>query len=493
MNNAPPHTAEREPERLVAEFLHAFRASGIYRRDHIARLAELATAEDAEIAEPASAALFASLVERLADSFLPGDVTLYNRVFAQIIAYGRTLERSHALDQKLASFNLHSEADLIARAASCGRLQSPARWRDAKQNVRRVIALSRVTLGADVAVTSVIIERMKREFPDAEMALVGGRKAPELFGGDTRLTFKEISYYRAGTTIERLRSWLDVLDAVREMTGELQRGEFLIVDPDSRLTQLGLLPLARAAADYLFFPSREYGSESSDALGQLTARWLDEVFGEPQPTTPRLSLARADTEPASHLTKRLRQSRARPIIAINFGIGENPMKRIGDDFELSLVAQLIQHGATVILDKGAGADETRRADAIIRHAIEDRAARVIELDEQSLPALLQRGALDTEMIVWQGRIGMLAALIAESDLYIGYDSAGQHIAAALGVPCIDVFAGYSAPRMLARWRPSGQAETRVIAVDTLGGADTSNVLAEVLRQAREMISKVIGH
>jgi ADP-heptose:LPS heptosyltransferase len=83
---------------------------------------------------------------------------------------------------------------------------------------------------------------------------------------------------------------------------------------------------------------------------------------------------------------------------------------------------------------------------------------------------------------------MLAGLMGESDLYIGYDSAGQHIAAALGVPCIDVFAGYSSPRMLDRWRPTGRAQTRIVAVDTLHGAgDTDEVVADALRHAREML------
>jgi ADP-heptose:LPS heptosyltransferase len=32
---------------------------------------------------------------------------------------------------------------------------------------------------------------------------------------------------------------------------------------------------------------------------------------------------------------------------------------------------------------------------------------------------------------WDGSIGAFAGLIADSDQYIGYDSAGQHIAAAM--------------------------------------------------------------
>ena len=38
---------------------------------------------------------------------------------------------------------------------------------------------------------------------------------------------------------------------------------------------------------------------------------------------------------------------------------------------------------------------------------------------------------------------------------MGYDSAGQHVAAACGVPLISIFAGFPVPRMFDRWRPKG--------------------------------------
>jgi ADP-heptose:LPS heptosyltransferase len=494
MNNSQHPLADGDPQQLISEFLSESRSSGIYLRQNIARLAELAASENIEVAELATGAFFKSLVEQLADSFDPAAVSLYNRVFAQMIQVCRATGRGRAIDLALASFGLRGEDDLIARAESLRLTKACAQLRDGRSNLKRAIILSRVTLGADVAITSIIIERMKREFPAAEIALVGGRKAAELFGGDPRLSFREISYRRAGTTIERLLSWIDLLNIVRELTDGLQPGEFLIVDPDTRLTQLGLLPLTRNKDEYLFFPSREYGDKSSESLGQLTSAWLDDVFSARHMIHPRLSLARADLDLASSMVKRLRQASSRPIVAINFGVGENPMKRVGKKFETSLVSQLICEGATVILDRGAGEDETRRADAIISHARETltregRDLRAIELNEDNFADLLSCDSIDAELMVWSGRIGMLAALISESDLYIGYDSAGQHIAAALGVPTIDVFAGFISPRMLDRWRPSGVAETRVVAVDETSGADATAALTDALANAREMLSK----
>ncbi|MBI3652806.1 MAG: hypothetical protein HY231_17420 [Acidobacteria bacterium] len=200
----------------------------------------------------------------------------------------------------------------------------------------------------------------------------------------------------------------------------------------------------------------------------------------------------------------MRHTEARPLVAINFGVGENPAKRVSDDFENQLVCRLLAAGARIIFDRGFGQAESQRADAVLeaarRAGYQSRKINIVEIDEARLDGWLnqetdaattnQSGARDADVVVWQGRIGLLAALIGESNLYIGYDSAGQHLAAALGTPCIDVFAGFSAPRMLQRWRPSGEATTRVIAVDTLHKEiDAAAVLAETLQHALALINR----
>ena len=295
-----------------------------------------------------------------------------------------------------------------------------------------------------------------------------------------------------------------MLGIVRELTLELGDSEFLVIDPDSRLTQLGLLPVTKIAdrgkgsefgvssselksgglPNYLFFPSREYGASTSQSLSELTSAWLDEIFGVSETTLPRVSLRREDIEVARQLAAQLRGDPPRRLVAINFGVGENPLKRVGAEFEVALINHLAQDGVSIILDKGASVEETALVDKIVAQATSigvERRGRSIELSEATLIEHLDAAHLDADILVWNGRIGMLAALICESDLYIGYDSAGQHIAAALGIPCIDVFAGSSSPRMLDRWRPTGLAEIHVVPVDTLPGTTTTrDVLRRVL-------------
>jgi hypothetical protein len=365
MDHPSRNPSDQVPEHLASECLVRLRDSTSYPRAEIAHLAEMAGSQDPDTAKQATTAIFASLVEPLADSFEPSSVAAYNRVFSQLIQHCRESDEGRAFDHELRALNLLTEHDLFRRAESLRNItQVAGRGREMK----RIILLSRVTLGADVAITSVIFERMKRLFPNAEIVLVGGRKATELFGGDPRISFKEVGYQRAGRLTERLSAWLEVLDAVRSLTKGLERAEYLIVDPDSRLTQLGLLPIAADEDEsaYLFFPSREYGASTSRSLAQLTSLWLNRIFGEDETTLPRVALNGTDVETAGTLVRGQRAKR-RPIVSINFGVGENPAKSLGQEFENALVSSLLDDGAAVILDRGAGEDEARRADAVIRH------------------------------------------------------------------------------------------------------------------------------
>lgn len=440
-------------EGLAAAVRDSYFEAGSYLRDRAGALAEMALSGDDTEREAAARAIFSSLVERLADSFDPAAITLYNRFFAQLLTHCRA--RDGLLDARLAGFGLKTEADIFARAQRL-RTMRPA---DSNERAERFVVLSRVTLGADVAITSVIAARLRERFPSAEIVLLGSKKMAELFGGDPGFTFHEVSYSRAGTLIERIRSWLDVLEAVRMASEGVER--CLIIDPDTRFTQLGLLPVCRDDR-YLFFPSREYGAESAAPLAALTTAWLDEVLGIGKAVYPQVMLMEDDKEITGRLVSRLRRGSSRVIITINLGVGENPAKRLGCEFEKDLIITLLTRGAAIILDCGSGEDEERRAGLLLGELGRDGRPRVVEADETGLRSLLTGDSCDADLMVWRGRIGLLAGLISAGDVYVGYDSAGQHIAAALGVPCVDVFAGYSSRRMVDRWQPSGPAPVVVV-------------------------------
>ncbi len=381
--------------------------------------------------------LFSILVEGLADRFEPALCDIYVRLFSQAIA------------------QTTGEVDAAALAA---RYQRVRRARAVTCEPRRVFVLSRVTLGADVAVSSVLLDAAKRRFPHARIVFAGPQKNFGLFAGDSRLEHAPVAYQR-GSLRSRLAAWTEL----RAVCGG---SDSLVLDPDSRLTQLGLLPICPDERYHLFEsraysgpdPSRDRNRSrdregavvdpdaaddtTGQSLSELTAAWARETL-QVDGALPHLALA-APVPP-------------RPGIAISLGVGENPAKRLPDPFEEKLLALLAATGLPLTIDKGAGGEEAARAVEACRRA----------------------GIRPT---FWEGSFAGFAALIAASSLYVGYDSAGQHVAAAAGVPLISIFAGFPAPRMFQRWRPTTKT-AHVIRVDEL---DVEGTLAQV----REALAKV---
>jgi ADP-heptose:LPS heptosyltransferase len=206
-----------------------------------------------------------------------------------------------------------------------------------------------------------------------------------------------------------------------------------------------------------------------------------------EPVYPYCAPSQPDIAAAKRIVSTLKMHAARPIVSVNLGVGANPAKRLPDPFEFRLLARLLSEGASVILDKGADPEEVARIDALVG-TLGGEGFRALGLDERhdvvSSPAEVG-GAL---LLTWQGGIGRFAALIAESTAYIGYDSAGQHIAAALGIPTIDIFTGFTAPRMPERWAPHGPGPVYVLVLDSAAAftaarreAVVDDVLAHVPR------------
>ena len=252
------------------------------------------------------------------------------------------------------------------------------------------------------------MDAAKRRFPQAQIVFVGPRKNYELFAADPRIAHAPLDY-RRGTLADRLAAWR----RLREIADDL------VIDPDSRLTQLGLMPVGDEA-HYHLFDSRSYGADTADALPALAARWSATTFRVPD-ARPYMAVIPEPVElPADY-------------IAISLGVGENPAKRLPDPFEPELLKLLAARGPLVI-DRGAGGEERARV---------ERAAETA-------------GVAPTW---WDGSFAGFAAILSRARLYVGYDSAGQHAAAAAGVPLIDIFAGFAAPRMFDRWRPVSSGAT----------------------------------
>lgn len=385
---------------------------GSWPQEALRALTRAALSEDQAEAQEATRQLFVRVIEPLADLFEPRLCDVYVRLFSEIVA--QAMEGVSA-------------AELEARYQ---RIRHP---RTCHGEPRVVYVLSRVTLGADIAVTSVLLDAARKRFRRAEIVLVGGEKAQRVFAGEPRIRPLLIPYGRTSLLRDRLAVW----PRLRALLADA--ADAVVLDPDSRLTQLGLLPVAPEDR-YFFFESRGYGAETSEPLSRLAARWCAEVLG--------VEDARPFIAPIS--------GPAPAEVAISLGVGENPDKRMSESFEKALLQDLISQGRSILLDCGAGGEEAERARRVAA----------------GLP----------QVRLFEGAFSDFAWAVARSRLYIGYDSSGQHAAAAAGAPLITVFKGYVSQRFFERWRPCGQGPVTVIPVSA--GQREEEVLDRVLAAAR---------
>lgn len=343
---------------------------------------------DRAMAEDEGRALLSIVVERLGDLFEPSLCATYEKLFREVIS--------------------HAAPELVPRLRAPREAKAPA-------SANRVYVLSRITLGADVAVTSVMLDAAKKRYPDAEIVFVGPRKSYELFEADKRVRHQPAPYSRSGALIDRLRA-----------SGSLHFDDGIVIDPDSRLTQLGLISVCDEPR-YFFFNSRACSGEGR--LPELASQWAHEVLGVEHAQAYVAPLP-AD-EPAADIT-------------VSLGVGENESKRIAGGFERDLLRALSETGASILVDKGGSPQEHARVEQAI------------------LPG----------MRTHDGAFAPFAAQIARSKLYVGYDSAGQHVASACRVPVISIFKGYVSERFLERWSPRGTV-IRGDAPDVIGEAQSA--------------------
>ena len=156
----------------------------------------------------------------------------------------------------------------------------------------------------------------------------------------------------------------------------------------------------------------------------LAERWVAETFG--------VDRARA------YISTGL--DAAKFASTVSFGVGENPAKRVADPFEEELLRRLPR---PILIDKGVGGEEAERVERAVSKAGGEG------------------------IVMWDGSFAGFAAHIQCSRFYVGYDSAGGHVAAACGVPLISIFAGAVCQRMYERWRPTGSGRTRIIRPENL--------------------------
>ncbi len=406
-------------------------------------------AGDAGGRQAALAALYGTIVIPLCDDFSPEGVAVCDQVLARVIDFVRRSERGQGLAAALDRLGLADRTALLARHRRLASFSPPPL---AAAAVRKVAVLSRVTVGADVVITSVIVHRLLAVLPEAEVVVIGPAHLGQIFAGLARVRCLELAYERNGSLFDRLLVWEPLDDLLRREEEGLAPGALLVVDPDSRLSQLGLLPLAAEEATR-HFPSRlNPWPERNPSLNELVNGWLDRLLGGGDPLPPMVALPAAIRTAASGFCQRLRAAGCRFLVVANYGVGGDDNKRLGEPFETALLPALLAggEGTVVVLDSGCAQEEYERVQAQLAWYREQG----IATDFVEEAALADREiAFGHGVVGFRGAIGAIGGLIAGADAFFGYDSCCQHLAGAIATPAVIVFAGAPNERFAARWYP----------------------------------------
>jgi len=466
--------------RIASSFVDRYFYSDEYNSDYVQLLCEMATGfEEAELNQVAASALFGIVIERLCDDFEELQTETYNKLICQVVSFLRQHSAGAELNARLNDFSLHNEEQLYQRIESI-RLRPDERL-PASLSVKKILILSRVTIGADVAITSIICQRVLQAFPGVEVVLIGNNKLKDVFAGNPAIRIVELDYSRRGGLMERFEVWLQLLATVQQELAGLSARDFVLLDPDSRLTQLGVLPLV-ADDNYRFFNSRGKPSYPIKAsISELTNIWLDQVLGHTEFCFPKVWPATVTTARAEKLGKQLSGDSGHKLVTLNFGVGGNQRKRVSDVFEQKLIISLLRDTRLrLIVDLGFGEEERQRGEGILAaaKAAGFPCATIILTQTEHIPEHVR-------LIGVESTVAEIAALINCSDEFIGYDSACQHIAAAQGVKTFTVFAGSNNARFIRRWHACGPNTSEIVYVDTLS-RDSEIDTAEIIARLQEL-------
>ncbi len=377
--------------------------------------------------------LYPGLIEPLCDDFAAESATAADHVLAGII--------------RAVTGDDHRTAAALENSREESRLSSLA-----GQKPRRLLFLSRVSAGADVMITSVLISRLRQCFPMAEIHLAAPKNITAIFTAP-HIHLHPLKINRHDGIRGRI-SFPPLDRLVRDLLGP----DDIIVDPETRLTQLGLMPLVPGTRT-LLFPARTFDQTDADAsLAELANRWLDRSGCPGGHALPRIHISAAKREKTKKFCNRLRAEGRGMVILINLGVGGDNRKRLNLEQEITLIRGILERKrVTIILDSGRGMEEKSRVGTIITACGGEGKISVADLD-----------------------LGEVAAHIAASDAFLGYDSSCQHIAAAVGTPSLTMFKGFAHQRFLKRWSPP-TASSRVIPLaGDAGDGDIAGIITAAM-------------
>jgi ADP-heptose:LPS heptosyltransferase len=330
-----------------------------------------------------------------------------------------------------------------------------------------------------------MVHRLRKSFPLATIVLIGPAHLAAMFPELDNIRARPFIYKNDGGLIDKMTSWPPLHKMIHAESRHDEPGSVLLFDPDTRMSQLGILPLLPDDST-CYFPSRLWQAKSGvhANLSILTNNWLNIILSESETETPYLILHN-EGHGYNAFCRKLK-AHGSFVIMINFGVGNDFRKKISGDFEEKLLFKLAQEpGNIIILDSGRGKIETQRVQYLLKKA-KEQGINTATLDEDQITTADIK--LNNGLIIFKGSLDALGKMISAADCFIGYDSCGQHLAAATGSSAAIIFAGAPSRRFIEHWAPiSDNIET--IEADSRHAATVTGC-EELIARIKHFISKL---
>ncbi len=455
-------TPEKNAAKAASSFMAAFQAGKTPDFRHIDILTRMALSRQSEENQPGLSHLYGTVIEGLCNDFSETGTETCDRVLLRILQRLDDIDGNDNINQILSSLGQPSIAGLLELRRRYP--QSFQQINISKEAVQKIVILSRVTIGADVAITSVFLQRLIQFFPNAEFILAGPSHLADLFTNAPRTRFITIDYRRYGTIVEKTLTWPDLHTAIKNEIQGLGPEQYLAFDTDSRLSQLGLLPPAPPENTFFFHSRGKTPGGDHISLSEMANLWLDKVLGVQSDCHPAVFLHEDHHTKAAGLKNSLDASAK--FITMNLGVGGNEKKRVPDPFEELLIFNLLSRGDVILLlDSGRSPESRQRVLDLLEKAESEGFDNCFRTQDEMVENSID---FSSGIIGFRGSMGAIGAVIGKADAFFGYDSSCQHIAAAVGTPSVVAFAGAPNDRFKARWAPQGsRSKTTIVHVDNI--------------------------
>jgi ADP-heptose:LPS heptosyltransferase len=406
-------------------------------------------------------ALFRDLVEACNDRLDQVGRRAYAALFPPVV--WQVAMQSPALRRRFADFGLHSLRDCYARYHR-QRQRGQSSAVNLPDIVERVVILSRVTIGADILLTSLLCQRVYEAFPAAGITVIGDVKLVGLLGGLPQVTVQPMRYTRRGPLGSRLESWLSLGDTIDKLEADL------VISPDSRLDQLGIMPLTTCDDAYLLWENTQQNEGKAQSLAQLLDDWCRRILATNSPKTmaPRIVFDASYAQQAEAWKACLSTAAdQRACVAVKFDHGGNSDKAMPRSLEHALIQNALDNGWRVVLDAGFGPEELANSAELA----EQTQAQIYQAKESD--ATLPGTDVAWDVLRYEGSIAGWASVLSACDAAVSYDSVGHHLAGALGIPLLSLFTGHHSEDFPVSWAPQGVGEIHQIVIPTAERQDAA--------------------